>query len=143
MLTRPTPPPTAGRFSGISTGACVGHIGPEALDGGPIGRVRDGDLIEIVIDRTRLVGSVNLVGAEGRRLDPEECSALLQQRGPRPGLAPHAALPPDTRLWAALQRGSGGTWVGCIYDVDRIVEALEAGLKGSRGEPDSGAGAGP
>src|SRR5262249_56877436 len=42
---------TDGRFSGVSTGACIGHIGPEALEGGPIGRVRDGDLSEIVIDR--------------------------------------------------------------------------------------------
>ncbi len=118
---------TDGRFSGISTGACVGHIGPEALDGGPIGRVRDDDLIEIVIDRTTLVGSIDLVGVDGRRLDPDACVALLEQRGPHPGVAPHAALPEDTRLWAALQRASGGTWLGCIYDVDRIVELLEAG----------------
>jgi putative YjhG/YagF family dehydratase len=133
---------TDGRFSGVSTGACVGHIGPEALDGGPIGRVRDGDLIEIVVDRATLEGSINLVGADGQRLDPEACTALLERRGPHPGLAPHAALPADTRLWAALQRASGGTWAGCVYDVERIVEALEAGLNGSRGEPDSGAGAG-
>ena len=43
--------------------------------------------------------------------------------------APHPALPADTRLWAALQRASGGTWAGCVYDVDRIVAALEAGLQ--------------
>jgi putative YjhG/YagF family dehydratase len=119
---------TDGRFSGFSSGACVGHIGPEALHGGPIGRVRDDDLIEIVIDRGTLTGSVNLVGAAGQALDAEACAALLEQRSPHPALAPHAALPADTRLWAALQRASGGTWAGCVYDVDRIVATLEAGL---------------
>lgn len=119
---------TDGRFSGISTGACVGHVGPEALDGGPIGRVRDDDLIEIEIDRATLVGSVNLVGEKGQRLDPEECVRLLEKRDPHPKLTPHKGLPTDTRLWAALQRASGGTWNGCVYDVDRIVEMIEAGL---------------
>ena len=116
---------TDGRFSGVSTGACIGHIGPEALDEGPIGRVRDGDLIEIVIDRNTLTGSVNLVGAEGVPLDPDACQALLRGRPRHPGLAPHARLPDDSRLWAALQRVSGGTWGGCVYDVDRIVAALD------------------
>jgi putative YjhG/YagF family dehydratase len=119
---------TDGRFSGVSTGACIGHVGPEALQGGPIGRVRDDDLIEIVIDRDTLTGSVDLVGAEGRSLDPDACAALLAGRAPHPRLAPHPALPADTRLWAALQRASGGTWAGCVYDVDRIVAALDAGL---------------
>jgi xylonate dehydratase len=119
---------TDGRFSGFSSGACVGHIGPEALHGGPIGRVRDDDLIEIVIDRGTLTGTVNLVGAAGQALDARACAALLEQRSSHPALAPHAALPADTRLWAALQRASGGAWAGCVYDVDRIVAALEAGL---------------
>jgi putative YjhG/YagF family dehydratase len=116
---------TDGRFSGVSTGACIGHIGPEALDGGPIGRVQDDDLIEIVIDQNALTGSVNLVGAEGVALDPVACQALLRSRPPHPGLAPHERLPDDSRLWAALQRASGGTWAGCVYDVDRIVAALD------------------
>ncbi len=116
---------TDGRFSGVSTGACIGHIGPEALDDGPIGRVRDGDLIEIVIDRNTLTGSVNLVGAEGVPLAPDACQALLRARPPHPGLAPHERLPDDSRLWAALQRVSGGTWGGCVYDVDRIIAALD------------------
>src|SRR5881275_2247217 len=120
---------TDGRFSGFSSGACVGHIGPEALHGGPIGRVRDDDLIEIVIDRGTLTGSVDLVGAAGQPLDTAACTALLAERSPHPGLAPHPALPADTRLWAALQRASGGTWSGCVYDVDRIVAVLEAGLQ--------------
>src|SRR5689334_2814782 len=117
---------TDGRFSGFSTGACIGHVGPEALDDGPIGRVRDGDLIEIEIDRNTLSGRVNLVGAGGVPLDADACQALLRSRPRHPGLAPHERLPDDTRLWAALQRASGGTWAGCVYDVDRIVDALEA-----------------
>jgi len=120
---------TDGRFSGFSSGACVGHIGPEALHGGPIGRVRDDDLIEIVIDRHTLTGSVDLVGAAGQPLDAAACATLLAQREAHPALAPHPALPADTRLWAALQWASGGTWAGCVYDVDRIVAALEAGLQ--------------
>lgn len=119
---------TDGRFSGFSSGACIGHIGPEALHGGPIGRVRDDDLIDIVIDRETLAGTVDLVGAAGQPLAPEACAALLQRRGPHSALRPHPALPEDTRLWAALQRASGGTWGGCVYDVDRIVNALDAGL---------------
>jgi putative YjhG/YagF family dehydratase len=126
---------TDGRFSGVSTGACIGHVGPEALHGGPIGRVRDDDLIEIVIDRNTLTGSVNLVGTGGASLSPERCADLLGERGPHPDLAVHEALPDDTRLWAALQRASGGTWAGCVYDVDRIVAALESGM---RAAPDGG-----
>ena len=117
---------TDGRFSGFSSGACIGHIGPEALHGGPIGRVRDDDIIEIIIDREALTGSVNLVGEAGVRLSPDACAALLEERGPHAALAPHPSLPQDTRLWAALQRASGGTWAGCVYDVDRIIDALES-----------------
>ena len=116
---------TDGRFSGISTGACIGHVGPEALDDGPIGRLRDEDLIEIVIDRKTLTGTVNLVGAENVLVDAKTCETLLRDRPRHPGLAPHERLPDDSRLWAALQRASGGTWAGCVYDVDRIVAALE------------------
>jgi dihydroxyacid dehydratase/phosphogluconate dehydratase len=122
---------TDGRFSGLSSGACIGHVGPEALSGGPIGRVRDGDLIEIVIDRNTLSATVNLVGADGAPFDGDACDALLRSRLPHPGLAPHAKLPDDTRLWAALQRVSGGTWAGCVYDVDRILAALDAAVEAS------------
>ena len=118
---------TDGRFSGFSTGACIGHIGPEALDGGPIGRLRDGDVIEIVIDRVSLEGSVNLVGIDGEDRSAAECSTVLRQRPSHPALSPHPVLPADTRLWAALQRASGGTWAGCVYDVERIVAALSHG----------------
>jgi len=123
---------TDGRFSGFSTGACIGHIGPEALDDGPIGRVRDDDLIEIVIDLEALTGSVNLVGTMGKTFDANAGEALLRSRQPHPGLAPHAKLPADSRLWAALQRVSGGTWGGCVYEVDRIVAALDAGVAATR-----------
>jgi putative YjhG/YagF family dehydratase len=120
---------TDARFSGLSTGACIGHIGPEALAGGPIGKVLDGDVIRIEIDRLRLEGTVDLVGEGNRRFTPEEGARVLAARAPRPDLAPNAALPEDTRLWAALQSAGGGTWAGCVYDADKIIAALEAGRK--------------
>ena len=119
---------TDARFSGVSTGACLGHVGPEALAGGPIGKVRDGDIVEIVIDRRNLEGRVDLVGVEEngavRDVDRDEGARVLAARPPHPGLRPAEGLPADTRLWAALQQASGGTWGGCVYDVDRIIEAL-------------------
>ncbi len=115
---------TDARFSGVSTGACVGHVGPEALEGGPIGKVRDGDRVRIVIDRNRLEGSVDLVGEGGAEFGPEEGARVLARRPPRPDLAPDPGLPADTRLWAALQAVSGGTWGGCVYDVEAIVARL-------------------
>jgi hypothetical protein len=48
-------------------------------------------------------------------------------RPSHPDLAPDPDLPADTRLWAALQNAGGGTWGGCVYDVEAIVELLEAG----------------
>jgi putative YjhG/YagF family dehydratase len=120
---------TDARFSGVSTGACIGHIGPEALAGGPIGKLRDGDLIEIVVDRIKLEGSVNFVGEGEPMLTPEEGAAALAARPFHPQLAADPELPADTKLWAALQAVSGGTWKGNIYDVERIVTALEAGKK--------------
>ena len=118
---------TDARFSGVSTGACLGHISPEALAGGPIGRVREGDLIEIVIDRGGLHGTVNLVGEGDEIYSAEEGSRRLASRAPREDLAPHPALPGDTRLWAALVQASGGVWGGCVYDADAIVEQLARG----------------
>jgi xylonate dehydratase len=118
---------TDARFSGVSTGACIGHVGPEALAGGPIGRLRDGDRIRIVVDRNRLEGAVDFVGEGEREISPAEGARVLAGRAPRPDLAPDADLPADTRLWAALQQAGGGTWGGCVYDVDAIVHALERG----------------
>ncbi len=117
---------TDARFSGVSTGACIGHVGPEALAGGPIGKVRDGDLIRIVIDRQRLEGSVDLIGSGQHRFAPDEGARLLASRPSHPDLAPHSALPDDTRLWAALQQAGGGTWGGCVYDVDEILRRILA-----------------
>jgi putative YjhG/YagF family dehydratase len=115
---------TDARFSGVSTGACIGHVGPEALAGGPIGRVRDGDVIEIVIDPRNLEGTVNLVGENGVVNGREWGNAVLASRSTPGDLRPHPDLPDDTRLWAALQAASGGTWGGCVFDVETITAKL-------------------
>lgn len=125
---------TDARFSGVSTGACIGHVGPEALAGGPIGKLRDGDRVQIIVDRNQLVGSVDLVGGADRdgvvrEFGPEEGERVLAARPPRNDLSADPALPDDTRLWAALQSVSGGAWGGCVYDVERIIETLEAGRR--------------
>lgn len=125
---------TDARFSGVSTGACIGHISPEALAGGPIGRVRDGDWIEIVIDRNALHGIINLTGEADERFTANEGARRLAAREPRPDLAPHPALPADTRLWAALVQASGGVWGGCVYDTDVIVGQLAQGAQISQGK---------
>ncbi|MCH7740005.1 MAG: YjhG/YagF family D-xylonate dehydratase [Chloroflexi bacterium] len=124
---------TDGRFSGVSTGACVGHIGPEALAGGPLGRVREGDRVQIVIDTMKLTGSIDLIGDAESEHDADWGTEELERR-PEPGdLRPHPQLPDDTRLWAALQHASGGTWSGCVFDVDEIVETLNAGMAARNG----------
>ena len=115
---------TDARFSGVSTGACIGHVGPEALAGGPIGKLLEGDRVRIVIDTRRLEGSVDFVGEGDRRFTPEEGAKILAARSLRTDVKPHPALPADTRLWAALQQVGGGTWGGCVYDVDSIVGKL-------------------
>src|SRR5262249_52881995 len=117
---------TDARFSGVSTGACIGHVSPEALAGGPIGKLRDGDRIQIVIDRNKLEGTIDLVGDETGVYGSEWGAAELARRQPRPDLAPDPALPPDTRLWALLQHASGGVWRGCVYDVDAIAAKMAA-----------------
>lgn len=125
---------TDARFSGVSTGACIGHIGPEALAGGPLGKLRDGDLIEILVDRVRLEGSVDFIGSTDAVLSPEEGARVLASREAHPDLSPDPDLPADTRLWAALQAVSGGTWGGCVYDPDAITAALlRAGLPTAAG----------
>jgi len=104
---------TDARFSGVSTGACIGHVGPEALAGGPLGKLRDGDTIRIIIDRVNLSGSIDVLNVD------------LDSRSPHPDLRLNPDLPEDTRLWAALQNVSGGTWGGCVYDVDTILARLD------------------
>ena len=103
---------TDARFSGVSTGACIGHVGPEALAGGPIGKVRDGDIIEIVIDRNRLEGSVDLIGEGADAFRSGGRREVLANRPPRPDLAADPNLPDDTRLWAALQRRAAARGAG-------------------------------
>jgi putative YjhG/YagF family dehydratase len=117
---------TDARFSGVSTGACVGMVSPEALAGGPLGKVRESDRIRFVIDRHKLEGSVDLVGDANCEFGPEQGVRVLAERQPNPELSPDPLLPDDTRLWAALQRLGGGPWGGCVFDVERIVEALKS-----------------
>jgi putative YjhG/YagF family dehydratase len=120
---------TDARFSGVSTGACIGHVSPEALAGGPIGKLQEGDMIEIIIDRNRLEGSLNLVGSNGNVCGVQEGTRMLESRALRPDLHADSALPDDTRLWAALQEISGGSWGGSVYDVEAILQAIHAGRK--------------
>ena len=116
---------TDARFSGVSTGACIGHVGPEALAGGPLGKLVAGDIVSVEIDCRRLRGSVDLVGHDGNEFGAVHGSEVLSSRRSREDLAPHPDMPDDTRLWAALQACSGGTWNGCVYDVDAITAALQ------------------
>ena len=121
---------TDGRFSGVSTGACIGHVAPEALAAGPIGKVLDGDIIQIIIDCKNLEGSVDLVAEAGSPVDQRSAelgAKILAERPLRSDLRPHPSLPDDTRLWAALQEVGGGMWGGCVYDVEAIVRMLRAG----------------
>ncbi|MBO09985.1 MAG: YjhG/YagF family D-xylonate dehydratase [Planctomycetaceae bacterium] len=116
---------TDARFSGVSTGACIGHVGPEALAGGPIGKVIDGDTLSITIDTNQLDGQINLVGEGDERFDAREGQSRLETRPLRPDLAADPDLPPETRLWALLQQLGGGTWGGCVYDPDALADALK------------------
>lgn len=124
---------TDARFSGVSTGACIGHVGPEALAGGAIGKLRSGDLIEIKIDCKQLQGEVNFLGLANAQTLPsrEEATIILNGRSSHPDLMPDPDLPDDTQLWAMLQAVSGGTWRGCIYDVHKISAALHQHMKKS------------
>ena len=115
---------TDARFSGVSTGACIGHVGPEALAGGPIGKVHDGDVISIEIDRNQLTGRIDLVGTADSRFDAEAGARLLAERESAEPLSADPDLPPATRMWALLQQAGGGTWGGCVYDVDAIADQL-------------------
>jgi putative YjhG/YagF family dehydratase len=123
---------TDARFSGVSTGACIGHVGPEALAGGPLGKLRDGDVVRIVIDPHRLEGTIDFVGEGAQRFSPAEGARRLAERPSHPDLRPHPQLPEDTRLWAALQQAGGGTWGGCVYDLEAILERLQAGAAALR-----------
>ena len=125
---------TDARFSGFSSGPCIGHVGPEALAGGPVGRLIEGDVVEVWIDTRNLKGRIDLVGHGEDVFGAEEGARVLAGRDPRPDLAPEEELPDDTRLWAALQQAGGGTWGGCVYDPDEIVRLLDAGRRALNGD---------
>ena len=108
---------TDARFSGVSTGACFGHVGPEALSGGPIGKLRDGDVVEIIVDTEHLEGSLNFIGSEEHPLSYEDGARVLAQRPTHEGVGPDVDLP---------------AWRGNVYDVERIISVLEAGKKALR-----------
>ncbi|MGC6565431.1 MAG: YjhG/YagF family D-xylonate dehydratase [Akkermansiaceae bacterium] len=105
---------TDGRFSGVSTGACIGHVSPEALAGGPIGKLRDGDPVRVRIDTKSLEGTIDYLG------EMDE----LMARDLHPAVKVHPDLPADTRLWSVLQNASGGSWGGCVYDADSVASLL-------------------
>jgi len=126
---------TDARFSGVSTGACIGHVSPEALAGGPVGKLRDGDVLEVVINRATLEGTVNLIGENFVGQSASDGSRILEARDMRSDLAADAALPDDTRIWAALQDASGGTWGGAVYDAESILRTLAAGKNALRRQP--------
>lgn len=115
---------TDARFSGVSTGACIGHVGPEALAGGPLGRLRENDRVRIIVDRNTLEGSVDMVGDANGSLNPQAATKLLDSRTPVEGLAPDPNMPDDTKLWAMLQQMGGGTWGGCVYDEKALQKKL-------------------
>ena len=117
---------TDARFSGVSTGACIGHVGPEGLAGGPIGKLKNGDIISIEINIKQLEGLVNFVGEGKDRFDVEEGAKRLAKREIREDISAHPELPDDTKLWAALQGVGGGTWGGCVFNVEEIVERLRS-----------------
>jgi xylonate dehydratase len=124
---------TDARFSGVSTGACIGHVSPEALEGGPIGKLRDGDLVRIIVDTSSLEASLDLVGHGEEEWTAAEAALDLERRQTNPAVEPDADLPADTTLWARLQSVSGGLWGGCVYDHQAIVEALTAGTAAAAG----------
>jgi putative YjhG/YagF family dehydratase len=128
---------TDARFSGVSTGACIGHVSPEALAGGPVGKLLEGDIIDIVINRSTLEGRINLAGHGEALWSAAEAAEVLAGRPLRPDLAPDPNLPADTRLWAALQDVSGGTWGGSVYDVESILRVIEAGKRALQAETES------
>ncbi|MFD1670650.1 YjhG/YagF family D-xylonate dehydratase [Agrilactobacillus yilanensis] len=118
---------TDARFSGVSTGACFGHIGPEALSGGPIGKLREGDIIELIVDTVNLKGSINFIGTKDQSVSYDQGAQILANRETNSAVKPDSDLPDDTRLWAALQSIGGGTWSGSVYNVDKIIDTINAG----------------
>src|SRR5262249_32265099 len=96
---------TDGRYSGAMRGPCVGHVSPEALDGGPIGLVEDNDLIEITIPDRRL----SIVGINGEPMSEAEVDAVLEKR---------------RRLWV---RPSGRHGTGILSLYERVARTASEG----------------
>ena len=67
---------TDGRFSGASKGPAIGHVSPEAAEGGPIALIEEDDLIEIDIPARIL----RIIGVRGEKKTPEEMDAILAVR---------------------------------------------------------------
>ncbi len=93
---------TDGRFSGAAKGPAVGHVAPEALDGGPISLVEDGDLIEIHIPERRLA----VVGVAGKLLLPGQVEAVLAERRSRWSAPPARHTSGILSLYGRVARGS-------------------------------------
>ena len=70
-----------------------------------------------------------LVDQDGVVFGAEVGTRALEERAPRPDLAADPFLPDDSRLWAALQNVSGGTWGGAVFDVETTLTAIAAGKK--------------
>jgi len=102
-----------------------------------VGKLRDGDMIRITVDRNRLEGRVDLVGEAGAVVSEQEGNRILAERQPRADLAPDPDLPEHTRVWAALQQVSGGSWGGAVYDAEAILKVIEAGRKALSGNQKS------
>ena len=81
-----------------------------------------------------MVGTVDLVGTMDQELTTDEANECLNDRSSYSGLRDDPDLPDDTRLWAALQAVGGGTWSGCVYDVEAIVESLKAAKNSQKSE---------
>jgi hypothetical protein len=81
-------------------------------------------MIQIIVDTINLSGSIDCIGEGGQRFGAHGGGKILAARSSHPNLQPNPDLPDDTRLWAALQNISGGTWGGCVYDVDLILESI-------------------
>jgi len=85
-----------------------------------------------VIDRNNLTGSIDFIGTGGEELTSDGGRQVLDRRSPAVELKPDPNLPDDTRLWSLLQQVSGGTWGGCVYDVNAIEKVIHAGIKALR-----------
>ena len=136
---------TDARFSGVSTGACVGHVAPEALAGGPIGKLVEGDRVRIVVDRNRLEGSIDLVGHGDRDVGSGRGRARAR-RAVAPA-RPRGRIPIFRRTPGSgrrCRRSAAARGVAACYDVDAIERGAPArpplltDARRSDGEPAAG-----